>query len=263
MNEIPVYTFNGNIRPFSTQNTLKEHLQRYVRAVFAETLRGNGFASFQGEDLCWYKVVNHEVLHSVYFYTRHRYIPIFPQMSYGIHPLFQEVSIPIKAYTRDPYAEKGDELMRELLLGLPNGVYNENTLVNCPDGDGRGLKYLQNILPEFAQSTDLQSTYLLHKKFYESTRFDPNEPCWELMSLAFIEEVIYQGDSQVYSICLEEIDKKLRSFENPTTKWELDFVRNCTDYRRAILEDRAAYLAVLEERKRKFVKKLQKAGIEV
>ena len=48
----------------------KEHLQRCIRTLkYPEVLRDAGFVSYNGEDLSWYKVLNHEVLQTVYLYS--------------------------------------------------------------------------------------------------------------------------------------------------------------------------------------------------
>ena len=40
---------------------LFEHTQRFMREVMAERLREEGFVSYKGEDIHWYRLVNNDI----------------------------------------------------------------------------------------------------------------------------------------------------------------------------------------------------------
>ena len=65
-----------------------EHVQRFVREVYADRLRQAGFSSYRNEDIHWYKLVNNDVIHAVYFVTDYMSFPVNLEIRYGCHPLF-------------------------------------------------------------------------------------------------------------------------------------------------------------------------------
>lgn len=66
---------------------IKADLQDCVRTVFAEVLRQEGFQSYRGEDLSWYRLVNDELVQSVHFMIFQWSCPNMT-IGYGVHPLF-------------------------------------------------------------------------------------------------------------------------------------------------------------------------------
>ena len=55
----------------ANNSMLFEHTQRFMREVMADRLREEGFVSYKGEDIHWYRLVNNEVVQAIYFVTRH------------------------------------------------------------------------------------------------------------------------------------------------------------------------------------------------
>ena len=72
----------------ANNSQLFEHMQRYIREVMAQRLREEGFASYKGEDIHWYRLVNNEMVQCIYFVTRDTHLHSFVDIYYGCHPLF-------------------------------------------------------------------------------------------------------------------------------------------------------------------------------
>ena len=74
----------------ANNSMLFEHTQRFMREVMAERLREEGFVSYKGEDIHWYRLVNNEVVQAIYFVTRHAslYSGGGFELCYGCHPMF-------------------------------------------------------------------------------------------------------------------------------------------------------------------------------
>lgn len=232
---------------------VKLHIQRFVRAVYADVLRQNGFISYGGEDLSWYRVSNNEVMHAVYFYTTRLSVPIFLDVAYGIHPLYQEAPLPVKPYV-SILPGISQEVAREATLGFPNGVYRDDVLVNC-DYETFGVNYLHNLLDKFQQASDLKSCYQTHRAFYEELQ------CLHNMSVTLIAEAIYFNDTELYPLCLHRIDDvepRLRNAKLKICRQQAALYQECKD---AILKDRDAYLELLACRRREFIQKLSNAGV--
>lgn len=77
----------------------KSYLQEYSRGVYADFLKKEGFKSYNGDDLSWYRVVNHEVLQSFYIFTIGGSFPITPTLGYGVYPLYVPVPFPMRPYS--------------------------------------------------------------------------------------------------------------------------------------------------------------------
>ena len=262
MSEDNNYTYSANINNYvdfaacsrrEKEQIVKEHIQRFVRAVYADVLRQNGFVSYGGEDLSWYRVSDNEVMHSVYFYTTRLSIPIFLDMAYGIHPLYQEAPLPVKPYV-SMLPGASQEIARESTLGFPNGVYRDDILVNC-SYDDFGLNHLLDIFHKFNHASDLKNCYQTHRAFYEENEILHN------MSVTLIAEAIYFNDTELYPLCLNRINDLVPRLQNAKLKacrQDAVLFQECKD---AILKDRNAYLELLAYRRQVFIHKLSKAGI--
>ena len=81
----------------------KEHMQRCARGIYAEKLKKAGFISYNGDDLSWYRVINNEILNTVYLFSSLNMFSITPlrmEVGYGMHPLFIPAPIPQKIIFR-------------------------------------------------------------------------------------------------------------------------------------------------------------------
>ena len=61
-----------------TSSDLLLWMQTYVRAVFADRLQKEGFVSMNGDDICWHRIVNQEIINTVFFYTLWSTYPAAP-----------------------------------------------------------------------------------------------------------------------------------------------------------------------------------------
>jgi len=242
----------------------KKHLQRYAKSVFSEKLRQRGFVSYKNEDLSWYKVVNGEILMTVYIFTAWPIIPIIPYIGFGIHPLFVEAPIPQKVSIR---GISNDEVMTTVTLGSPVKVFDENTLVQCPISKGHGAEKLENeIFPIFDSIGSIEDIYRFYKNRYFSYKQYWNERGMEYdinVSGAFIDMAIYLGDTQMYPLCQRKIE--LMNQRDLSSYWtKRDMERNQLRYYAIADGQRTMYLEKLEKRKEMNLRTIErKLGIRI
>lgn len=209
-----------------TNAELFAHVQRFVREVYADQLRQAGFSSYKGEDIHWFRLVNNEVIHAVYFVTNYAGFPAMLEIGYGCHPLY----IP-PILQRSPYIRPmpGNEQMyheipelipgsmphgiqRSLLNGLTNKIYRvPDVMVYCPaDGDT-----CQNILEKVLSVLDSIRTpaacYEAHKR-WRGTQLENGT--WLTMTPYFVDEVIYWEDQSLYPYCISYVNGKIDWLEH-------------------------------------------------
>jgi len=209
---------------------LFEHMQRYTRDVFAERLRQEGFVSYKGQDIHWYRLVNKKVIQTVHFVAFHTAPCTFAEIKYGCHPLF----VP-PAFQKSP-----------IMNGLPDGVqicdcvpetipgsteygverlllYSEfnnrpyrvpDSLIMCSPDQNNGLDVLEKLLPVLDRTTTPQACYKSHKDFRQ--RFA--NPDFSITSNYFVEEVLYWQDEELYSCCREFVKRRAWCLENAIKK---------------------------------------------
>ena len=77
----------------------KEHMQRCARGIYAEKLKKAGFISYNGDDLSWYRVINNEILNTVYLFSSLNMFSITPlRMEVGYGPIIYSGTNPTKNY---------------------------------------------------------------------------------------------------------------------------------------------------------------------
>lgn len=204
---------------------LFEHTQRFVREVMADRLRQEGFSSYKGQDIHWYRLVDDVVVQTVYFVTRHTSLPAFMDVCYGCHPLF----IPA-VFQKSPYmhAMPGYEQMSDVipefitgrthisergtqLYGMINRPYREpDILIMCPHDKHYGIDTLEEILLTMSQVRTPEACYALHKQRRMSEI--ENDSFWT-MSTYFVDEVLYWKDTSLYAYCQSYISTWLKMFE--------------------------------------------------
>lgn len=238
---------------------LKEKMVQYATGIFSEKMTKFGFLSYNSENLSWYRVVNHQVLQTVYFFTEFRF-PFLVSIGYGVHPLYIPAPLPQKFYI-PPSAVQDTEVMwwlREAVAG--KHVLYENTSINCLDTPDHGAEWLDKaIFPVFQE---LKTERLVYE--YWLSIYSHSKP---KVSQAFLDQVIYQGDDLQYSWCAQIYRTRYDNMSAHTYKDRrtLELLAKLKPQLEALeMGKRDEYLAVLEERKKKFVKKLEsKLGIEV
>lgn len=207
---------------------LFEHVQRYVREVMASRLREAGFVSYKGEDIHWYRLANNEVIHAVYFVTRHTPLHVSLEIQYGCHPLY----IP-PVFQKSPYfyglpsAERMNDWIPELIPGsTPNGFHTAiihgmsnalyripDVMVMCPQDETKGANILDQVLKTVDGIRTPEECYEAHKrwKYIDGEEEDPSA-YWHRMSPYFIDEVLYWEDKSLYPSCKKYLEIHINYF---------------------------------------------------
>lgn len=201
----------------SSSSMLFEHTQRFVRAIFANRLQQEGFSSYKREDIHWYRLVNNEVVQSVYFVTRHHTLQSSFEICYGCHPLY----IP-PIFRKSPYMyalpgyEQMNDAVPETIVGSTSrgfeklhliGMYNRpyripDILIPCPQDKNNGLDVLEKLLPVMSGMSTPYACYEMHKKRREQEISNGNT---FFMSSYFVDEVLFWEDQNLYPYCQEYV----------------------------------------------------------
>lgn len=246
----------------------KEELQHCAKKIYAERLRQAGFISYNEEDLSWYKVMNRQVIHTVYLFSMHTSIPLLLTVGYGCHPLFIPAPIPQKIAFGDI---PDDEVMRWVRKPSAKYATYDDTLVLCHSSEKCGEEILdENVFPELDVAATEESAYELHrdrciKKVSECKKRG------ELASLQIVgsewlaDEAIYFDDREIQQLMVPQLIRQRDSAENSKVASK----RKKLEWRKAQVEaiqsgERESFLMMLEARKRRFIKDLdRKLGIQV
>lgn len=240
----------------------KSHLQEYAKACFAEKLHEHGFVSYKNENLSWYKIVNGEILMTVYIFTAWPIIPIIPYIGFGMHPLFVEAPIPQKVSIR---GLSNDEVMTNVPMDMPLALFNETILVQCPATKGHGAEKLDDVVFSIFDSIcSIEDVYRFYKNRHFTIKQYWNERGSEYsinVSDAFIDMAIYLGDTEMYPICQSRIESMQQ--QSTGANWTMrDIERNQLRYCAIVDGQRTIYLAELEKRKKKNIRTIErKLGI--
>ena len=245
----------GSVQNKAIRNS---HARQYIQAVFAERLKEEGFICPDDKLLCWYRIVNNEVIHSVCFFSCWSAIPVMLWIGYGVFPAFTE-----PFYNGDVYCcnRPSDERFYEtqiLECGPRHRLapYSKSILVDAPVNDGRGLYTLeQQILPKMENIDTIQACYQFNREMYHGSLG---------FSMTLVDEAIFLHDVDSYARCKEYIEKAIaqntkiqeRMPQNAQAKKDLDLLNL---QKRALFENvREEYLSILEQRKQKNLSQLRK-----
>jgi hypothetical protein len=205
-------------------------MQRYIREVFADRLRQEGFASYKNQDIHWYRLVNNEVVQAVYFVTRHTTLHAFVEICYGCHPLF----IP-PVFQKSPYMynlpgyEQMNDVIPETSLGSApygfeglrlHGMYNRpyrtpDVLIMCPKDKNNGLDILEKLFPVLDKTNTPLACYEMHKK---RRTMEIENGSFLTMSTYFIDEVLFWEDRELYPFCKEYVINMIAYYEKLHTE---------------------------------------------
>jgi hypothetical protein len=232
----------------------------------ADQLRKNGFVSNGGNDIQWFKLVEHEVIQSVYFYTRHPRLPMEMELGYGCHPAFL-----CPHFSNNPVIRimPGYELLypRYLISKSHNRpFYREDILVTCPADEHCGRDLLESVFPVLDACKTLESCYELHKSWLSGAIKNGSI---HAASPEFVDEVLYWDDKKLFPYCLAYVQLTIRNLERARAsaslsrrlQAELDYLH----YLETILcnGDRKTHLDLLRNRKQRNLSLLKKhTGIE-
>jgi len=257
---------NSNIK-----DLIFEHGQRYVREVLADHLREEGFIS--KNDVHWYRLINNQILQSIFFHTSNTFFPLFLEISYGCHPLFTIPEFPKGVYMfstgylttnnkKEKYTWGGTAM--SMRSDKTNAPYSREACVMCATDDAGKRETVDKIFAELEQVTTEEVCYQKHKKYYLETFKNNMERLFYSLSMDFMDEVIYFNDTELYPFCEKKLEWKIASFnqkkqENRLPKsWEKEVDRFIA-LRRAIVDgEREKHLEYLESQRKKTIQLLQK-----
>lgn len=260
-----------------------EYTQRYVQEVMADRLRQEGFVSRKGEDINWYRIVNEEVIQTVYFRTSKKYVPVWLEIGYGAHPFF----IPPlfhkgphlggnlgyeQYYGRIPKltpVSEGPAIRASMILKESNNIYRQpDVMVLCPADEYKGRDILEQVLQMLEPLQSSRSCYEVHKLWREK---EIENGMFLTMSPYFVDEVIYWDDRSMLPYCWNYISSMIKFLENgeKTGKYfykshaeHLQQLRILKDYVESYR--REEYLHILKERQKKVLALLKKnTGLNV
>lgn len=256
---------------------LFEHAQIYIREVMADRLRSEGFVSYKSEDIHWYRLVNNEVIQTIYFVTRHKNLHSFFDICYGSHPLF----IP-PIFQKSPYFyampsyEQMNNTIPEIVPGsTPYGVqslmlygsYNRpyrfpDSLIMCPKDKNNGLDILEQVFPFLDSVNTPRTCYEMHKD-WRADQIEKGD--MDTFSSHFVDEVLFWEDKDLYELCKMYIDLKMYRVANlqkngeQARKSEQPELDNCIVLNRVFRENcQHEYVQTFPDRVQKTLELLKK-----
>ena len=262
----------------TNNSMLFEHTQRFMREVMAGRLRKEGFVSYKGEDIHWYRLVNNEVIQTIYFVTRHTSLQgNWFEFCYGCHPMFIS-----PVFQKSPYfyGMHSNEQMYyrvpELIPGstfhgfhslLLDGVWNRpyripDIMISCPQDKNNGLDILELVFPTLDKVQTPYACYEMHRSWREGR---DNYGFGVEPASAFVDEVIFWEDKELYEPCYEfarNFGSHLQSVKDrgkPLGKMFTEELDNLLRQQRVFEEGcRYEHLQFLEKRAQKNFKLLEK-----
>ena len=237
------------------------HAKMYIDAVFGDTLKQEGFINPDGKSISWYRVVNNELVHAVYFHATWPDLPLMGLMIESqVFPLFCKPYYYSTIYSGFSNRHFGYRVMSIEDLPDENGhtcmapYSSEIQVMACTSGK-HGLYTLEtNILPWFQKAMTAADYYRLAAEEY------PNPSIMFATSLLpYISALsVLLEDAEKYAFYSERIELELPKYWNELT-------RDLLTAAKAVMDggDRDAFLARLEMQKQKNIKWLKKMGIPV
>lgn len=204
---------------------LTEHVQKFIREVYADRLRQAGFCSYRSEDIHWFRLVNNEVIHAIYFVTDYMGFPAMLEIGYACHPLFIPPVLQRSPYMRSmPGCEQMYHVIPELIPGsmprgvqrsmihgLTNKIYRDpDIMVSCPTEVQTCWSILEKVLSLLDSVQTPAACFEMHKR-WRSTQIENGS--WLTMTPYFVDEVLYWNDQPLYSYCMSYINGKLELLE--------------------------------------------------
>lgn len=235
------------------------HARKYIEEVFANRLKEEGFFCPDDRLLCWYRILNNEVLQTICFYSCWSNVPLIVSIAYGVNPLFKkpfattDVSSPKRpdgaGFSRAEIRADGEKQWM--------APYAPDAQVYAPIDGSRGRHTLEeNVFPLLNSIQTLAQCYRLHLD--SPQRYDIS------YAKSLADMGIYLQDDQNFSLLLNEVDDGIRRCD-----WELERRPKSSEHAKLKQEylllrevlrgnDRSGYVAVLEAKKQKTLQALKK-----
>lgn len=241
----------------------KACMQIWARTYFADHLREKGFVSWRGEDLSWYKLVNNEVLLTVYLFNVMPYWLMEPCLGYGTHAPFIRPAMPEKIKLPD-CGGFNTEQHSVMFFDTPKITMSDDIPIMytaTPDGGYR--KFEETIWPMMSRIQTLEDAYQPFRKQYVESNEERNRKYPEcagnfpVATLGFMDEAIWLNDKEMMDYCANDLkifyNGSYHRKERPRIEKQMDAV---------YYGKREEYLQYLQQRREKILRKLQKeAGL--
>lgn len=242
---------------------LRYHANNYVKAVFAERLRSEGFYNLDDQYLCWYRLVSDDLIHTISFITRYGGSVIMLEVGYGMHPLFMKPFYTKNVRLNDDPCDHGRLSFSNLEENCPINAmmympYAPDAWVSAPGRDGRGIYTYDGIIgPQMQQVQTIEAAYeWLKQKYIYFCRGDMKN-AFQSPCPTFIDEAIYLDDREMYPFCKREAMKCINQCKNsiarfPNKRIFKDDLAYYEQLKKVFFEDgREEYLQILEQRRKK------------
>lgn len=251
-----------------SKRIINEHAQKYVRAVMADQLRQEGFASKNGNDLQWYRVVDGNVLHAVFFSTQWAKLPLFMNIAYSCHPLFITPEYPSGVHM--PTMLRSLEAVnpgRPITKLSNNAVYSPAAAVTCPNDAYKGSDILADILSRLNDARTVEQCYEVHKQRFHRAAEHLNKPVEEMywrFSVDFMDEVVFFDDQELYPYCEDRIKREIERYNKAQSTrklWNIEKyeIESLSHLKKAVLDhEPAEHLLYLEQKQISNIQQLKR-----
>ena len=259
----------GKVTNRAIQN---EATRRYVEEIWAERLREEGFVCPDEKLLCWYRVLNGEIVHFICFNTNHAIIPVWLNVVWGAYPLFVQPyyirNVHDSAQSYDYFMSGWTPIHEE---GVTTRYFRDDIPAYVPAGGTCGLWLLDaRILPWLSRCQTETSCYqthmsnlLSHTAAIENGRYVGN------ISPNLVAYTLYMEDVSLYPNWLEKATEEVAWYsryfvEKPNNQEFRHALQEWTNVLNALQGgDREEFILQLEHRKQKTLNWLKKMGIPV
>lgn len=258
----------GSVTNRAIQN---EATRRYVEEIWAARLRSEGFICPDEKLLCWYRVVNKEIVHFICFNTNYSDIPVWLNVVWGAYPLF------VQPYYIRNVNDRSTPLPFDLSRIIPiheDGVtikqFRDDIPAYVPAAGTCGLWLLEDrILPWLNRSQSEATCYQAHVSDQMNSRAMENGRYVGFLTSEMAMYAIYMEDVDTYPNCLEKaIDNVEHDTKSCVSEPNNQSLRHSLQEWNNVLNmlqggNREQFIAQLEGRKQKTLKWLEKMGIPV
>ena len=244
-----------------------DQIKYCARSIYADKLKNAGFISFKGECTSWYKIVNNEVVNSVYLYSALGCAPLLMEIGYGVHPLFIPAPIPQRLIFTGSH---DDEVMTEVGGQFKYSPYC-GTSVMCHNTKERGAELLDtDVFPRFEDVKTEMDAYIAHRKIcidrIEKYKANNNDSQMQIIGSEWLaDEAIYFSDFEIQNMMINQLIHQRECMKNGDMM-STPTKREWYQKRIEAIQDgaREPFLMMLEARKKRFIRDLErKVGIQV
>lgn len=237
------------------------HAKMYIDAVFSDTLKQEGFINPDDKSFSWYRVVNNELVHAVYFHATWPNLPLMGvKIESRVFPLFYKPDHYSTIYSGSDNRHFGYRVMS--IKDLPDeyghtcmAPYSSEIQVMACTSGKHGLYTLEaNILPWFQKAMTADDYYhLAAQEYTDQSIMFAKFLLPDISALC----VLYE-DTPQYAFYAERVEMEL-------PQWRDEIIRDNLIAVKAVMDggNRDAFLAKLEMQKQKNIKWLKKMGIPV